>query len=118
VRHFITEKGSHYYQELSEPRRSRSYRELILKVNDLIPLLLVIGFAHLNLWVQRGNVMCLRLESMGGACSGASLVTSIPQKSIICLQAQKELMDRCIANILSTPKGQTMLKEKTERRNV
>jgi hypothetical protein len=64
---------------------------VILKAGDLTPLLCVIGFAHLNLWVECGNAMNFHIESMGGACNEHSLMISVSQKSIACLQAQKKL---------------------------
>jgi hypothetical protein len=63
-------------------------------------------------------VICFHLESMGEMHNEASLVTSVPQKSIICLRAQKLVTDRCIAKLLSAPKGQRMLEEKNKRRSV
>jgi hypothetical protein len=81
-------------------------------------LLLVIGSSHLNAWVECGNAMCFHLESMAGARRKGSLVTSVLQKSIVCLRAEEKLTDRCIANILSAPRGQIMWKEKNERGSV
>jgi hypothetical protein len=93
------------YEYSTQLRRDRSRRELTLKVDDLIHLLLAVGFAHLNLCFECGNVMRFHLESMGRAYNTDFLVTSVRQKSIVCLRAQKKLTDRCITNILSAPKG-------------
>jgi hypothetical protein len=84
----MNETGNHD-EYSAKPQRYRLCHELILEIDDLIPLLLVIGFAHLNLWVECGNAMCFHLGSMGGACNEISLVRSVPQKSTVCLRAQK-----------------------------